>query len=254
MTAPIFIVGPPRSGTTLLYQLMVTAFNVSYLPNIANTFYLCPVLATKVTKVLCPPYRSTWQSSFGVEKGLMAPSEGGNVWNRWFPHVAREGYEYTMQLDPRDKVELVNMVNGIEKIFDAPFLNKNVKMSVRIPALLGIYHNACFVIIERDFDEVVTSNIMMRQVFGRTWMSVAPLEYNEIKGLPQEEQVTLQIKYVIDNMETDIARYEPLYTRVAYSELITQPFSIIDHLANTLKLELRDDTESLVERIPFSFK
>jgi len=254
MNAPVFIIGPPRSGTTLLYQLMVTAFDVSYIPNIANTFYKHPVLVTKIAKTLYPPYSPTWQSSFGVEKGLMAPSEGGNVWNRWFPHAGRDGYEYTTQLDPRDKIELTNMINGIEKIFDAPFLNKNVKMSVRIPALLDIYHNTCFIVMERDFDEVVTSNIKMRQRFNRAWMSVAPKEYNRIKRLPIQKQVTHQIKCIIGNIETDLAYYRPLYTRVKYHQLVSQPYSVIAHLADLLKLELRDDTEGLIEKIPFSFK
>ena len=46
--APFFIIGPPRSGTTLLYQLMVQAFRFSYFPNIANTFYQCPIFAAKL--------------------------------------------------------------------------------------------------------------------------------------------------------------------------------------------------------------
>ncbi|NIU01843.1 MAG: hypothetical protein GWN01_13315, partial [Nitrosopumilaceae archaeon] len=43
---PVFILGPPRSGTTLLYQLMTCSFNFAYIPNIANKFYRCPISAT----------------------------------------------------------------------------------------------------------------------------------------------------------------------------------------------------------------
>ena len=43
---PIFILGAPRSGTTLIYQLLISNFRFAYFPNIANTFYMCPIYAT----------------------------------------------------------------------------------------------------------------------------------------------------------------------------------------------------------------
>ena len=92
---PIFIVGPPRSGTTLLYQIIVHCFHVAYFPNIAARFYKIPVIATKIGKILFRPYKSDFTSTYGLVKGTMAPHEAGVIWDRWFPTEQKHGYNYT---------------------------------------------------------------------------------------------------------------------------------------------------------------
>ena len=39
---PVFLVGPPRTGSTLLFQLLLNSFHFSYVSNITSFFYSCP--------------------------------------------------------------------------------------------------------------------------------------------------------------------------------------------------------------------
>ncbi len=41
---PVFLIGPPRAGTTLLYQVLVKAFRFNYVTNIHAHFLRTPVL------------------------------------------------------------------------------------------------------------------------------------------------------------------------------------------------------------------
>tara|TARA_B100000575_G_scaffold102144_1_gene81416 strand:+ start:40 stop:339 length:300 start_codon:yes stop_codon:yes gene_type:complete len=45
---PVFIIGPPRSGTTVLYQLLCKHTNFSYINNFIGNWYRIPILAAKV--------------------------------------------------------------------------------------------------------------------------------------------------------------------------------------------------------------
>ncbi|MCB0031474.1 MAG: sulfotransferase, partial [Anaerolineales bacterium] len=44
----LFVVGAPRSGTTLLYQLLATRFAVSYFNNFTARFTAAPLLGQKL--------------------------------------------------------------------------------------------------------------------------------------------------------------------------------------------------------------
>ena len=43
-----FVLGPPRSGTTLLYELLLTRFRFAYFSNLAHRFYRTPVAASRL--------------------------------------------------------------------------------------------------------------------------------------------------------------------------------------------------------------
>ena len=49
---PIFIIGAPRSGSTLLYQVLINNFKLSYIPNISSIFYKYSYLITSSSKTL----------------------------------------------------------------------------------------------------------------------------------------------------------------------------------------------------------
>ena len=50
--APVFIVGPPRTGSTLLYQLLVRRYSFCYISNLLNRFPETPLALAKVSKTV----------------------------------------------------------------------------------------------------------------------------------------------------------------------------------------------------------
>jgi len=82
--APIFIIGLPRSGTTLLYQVMTKCLKMCYFNNLTDHFPKSPVLVSLLTS----PFNGNrphgdFSSYYGETIGWNAPSQGGLIWREW---------------------------------------------------------------------------------------------------------------------------------------------------------------------------
>jgi len=253
---PIFIVGPPRSGTTLLYQLMIHRFYLSYFPNIANWFNMAPVAVTKFALRLTKPYVSDFTSNYGEIKGIMAPSEAGGIWNRWYPTEDKDGYNYTPKnfFNKQIKHLIYQTVAGIEALFDAPFINKNVKHSVRILSLVEIFPNALFLRMIRDPYETAISILRGRKKIGTTgWWSVMPKEIDQLRNRDYIEQIAGQVYFVERNILADMNIVgKERFFEVYYDDICANPRKVLDKIAMFYKQhggELR-----IKYQIPLSFK
>ena len=255
---PVFIVGSPRSGTTLLYQLLMSAFKFSYIPNISNTWYMMPVAAASLGKRFNKPYSSSFKSEHGFEEGIMAPSEAGKIWNRWFPHEKREGFNYTPSnyLPESVQMKIYSFVANIENTFDAPFLTKNVKMSVRINALLEIFPDALFIHIQRNPVHSAASLLNIRRQKKKSWWSVMPREYPSIKLQPELEQVCQQVYYTELNIKKDLQDIEnSRLHQVNYAKLCTNPVQKLQVIGKFLAnngLPADSDFSSIPKSFPAS--
>src|SRR6056297_1198149 len=74
----LFVVGPPRSGTTLLSQLIAYTFDVSYINNLVARFYLAPLHGIRFSKtVLGESKQSDFQSNYARTGNLSDIHEFG---------------------------------------------------------------------------------------------------------------------------------------------------------------------------------
>jgi len=206
--SPVFILGVPRSGTTLLYQLMIHHFHFAYFPNVANALYTTPILGTRFGLKCCKTYVSDFISSYGGSKGWMAPSEAGRIWNRWYPVEDIDGYNYTSagHLDEKAKHIIYQTVAGVEEAFGAPFISKNVKHSVRVQSLTEIFPSALFIHIKRNPWDTANSILRTRKTKSdniHSWFAVMPREIDLLRDRNYLEQICGQIFYVERNIAED---------------------------------------------------
>ena len=85
----VFIVGAPRSGTTLLTQLLISQYEIGYVSNLIARFWKAPYLGLLLAKEIRDPDRPPdvgFSSDRGFTSGYEGPHEFGYFWRRWFDY------------------------------------------------------------------------------------------------------------------------------------------------------------------------
>lgn len=231
---PVFIVGPPRSGTTLVYQAMCHCFQLAYTPMLANYLPFAPALATWLAR-RPGGYESDFTSRYGAVRGLGSPGEG-TMWNVWFEKDRH--YRHPGELERRKAQEIVRLVGRIERISAGPFINKNLRNENRLPVLASLLPRAVFLMVLRNPRDVALSilrgRIEMRDD-PELWFSIKPRS-----GAPEghqrpEEQVVLQIAGILDDLREDIGRIGPnRFGAVRYEDFCDSPPAFMRSLSGFL--------------------
>ncbi|MFO7863908.1 MAG: sulfotransferase [Salinivirgaceae bacterium] len=234
--SPVFIVGAPRSGTTLLYQLLTQAWYFAYFSEYAANIPWAPVMITEKSLDQFDSDNEGFNSNYGHPEGIFAPGEAGRFWNRWFPTEKNHGYNYVDQhfLSTVQIRVIYQTIAHLEQLIGAPFINKNVKNCVRIRALNHIFPHALFIYIERDLKENAASLLQMRKKkVGdvNKWLGVMPKEINFLKQLDGYEQIIAQLHFLKKNITEDLKALNCSYLHVQYEELCNEPNMIIKQLA-----------------------
>ncbi len=215
--SPVFIVSPPRAGSTLLYQLMTRCMTTAYFSNFALRLrvqgsVVIPVIAARIAALLKINrwQGKTFSSYYGASTDWGDPHEAHWIWDSVFPedqHAIPPGY-----LSKDAQKEIYRMVAGTERAFNRPFVNKHIRNSVRIEALAEIFPTALFVHCRRNPLDVAQSIYLARtrdfpfaydavQNPLNWWFAVKPKEYPEIKRKGMIEQVCEQVYYVEQSID-----------------------------------------------------
>ena len=232
----LFIMGLPRSGTTLAYQYIAHRLNVSYFTYGVGNFPHAPCLITFIQHKIHGQYQSNFESNYGKESGLIspvAPREAGGWWCRFF-HL--NNYVTVDDLTEKDIHVLQNTIACIQNVFGGtPFVNKNVKHLLRIGILGKIFPNSRFLIVERDIPDVAMSILRARYKNlsdATQWWSVRPPNYKKLKDLPIAEQITNQCTSLKQKMESDLSKLpHDRVMRIHYEYFCNNPEGFIRKIA-----------------------
>ena len=200
-TQPIFIVGAPRTGSTLLFELLISTYRTSYITNLSALLYKSPVLATKLIKNLGLIHTFSGTSKYGYIQGLSAPSEAGVLFKYWFGH--NEGVQQAKpKLLPAHVIRMT--IDSMCCLMEGPFIAKNLSNSVRLQRISQIFPNALFFYIKREPVYTAQSIILARRKLFRNdggWFSVKPQNYETLLELDPFEQVIYQIMSIENYIE-----------------------------------------------------
>ncbi len=222
---PLFVVGAPRSGTTVVYQHLVNSRRFAYFSNLARRYPRAPVLASLWTK-LAHSASHSYESRFGVIEGTGSPSDGWEIFHRWFPErdLSQAGH-------PDRLAELDGIVRGLELLFRAPFINKNNSNSLRIGALARLFPAALFVYVSRDLSDNVRSLLEARRAHGTTlndWWGARPPRFWRHSFCSETEQVVFQIRDLENEIETELRRLPDGHgLEVPYEEFCRHPDELL---------------------------
>ena len=247
----IFIIGPPRSGTTLLYQTIIDKFEVFYPTNILWKYYrLFPFLSPalfKLSKISSPPGPlRNYESFYGRTKGKYGPSEFGEFWYKFFarnvinPDLCVDfDYVSTKFINQKVLNLLKDEINYIYSIYKKPIVFKNVYNTVRVHGLIKALPKSVFIATWRN-PLYLSASIFNARIkkYGdeKCWMSVAPKEIENIYTLPVWDQIMLQIYYIYKQILEYIKEYgSNRFFIVTYEELTKNPEETLGSINQFLK-------------------
>lgn len=230
---PVFIIGAPRTGSTILYQALTNAYQFAYIDNLACSWNRNLRFGMKKSwKVFgdCP--HNNFRAEHGNTKqfGQHAPSECGNFWYRWLPRD-RHFVDYD-EVTNTMVTEIRREVLGVSDYLKRPILFKNLNVGQRLRLIHRCFPNAKIVIVRRDPRFVVRSIMRARYNLGISageWWSIMPPNFKELLSLPEGQMCAAQVYYLEQQIDKDIQLFEPEQVRNVHYQALSN--DLLDELA-----------------------
>jgi hypothetical protein len=233
LIAPLFIIGAPRTGSTLLYQLLIQNFNLSYFNNMQSFFYGSPALIAKLTQKFNTQksFKQMSESNYGYIPGAYSPSESGAIFRYWFGDN-----DFSGAVSEPMRQFIRKTIVYFTSTFSAPFIAKNLNNALRLGSISTVFPEAIFLWIKRDPLYASQSLIKMRRkLYGsdNVWASIKPPSYVKIINAPPFEQVVHQIKEIDDTISQHLGKeIITNFIIIKYEELCKKPNLTLEIFAN----------------------
>ena len=238
---PIFIVGAPRSGTTLLYDLMsyhkdIGFFSQHDLINFFPKEYMKFVyLRRRIFETRRWPFpREGFE--YRITTSFEVPHEFNWFWNNWIKNSWAKRTDVTNNAAEKIKNEISNLLERKNKI---RFLSKNPSHSLRMEFLHEIFNDAIFVNIIRDPRAVVTSMTRASRRFNNpNGYFGLPLKNNNQHDFDLFERHSRQWNEVNNEIHrvANMLPSEQFY-ELKYEDLISNPHSEMNTLFEFCNLD-----------------
>ncbi len=227
----ILVCGAPRSGTTLATQLLLNHLPVSFLNNITSMFPRAPLTAMNLMGSGRPPSGIPYHSYYGKTKGLLAPNDALQVWDRW---LGADRRRLVGELTPTQANAIARFFGALEGMSDQPFVGKNNNLNAQATTIAAALPTARFLCIEREPLWLAQSLLIARKdMFGRDDRSYG-LGAPDRKGDPIDD-VCQQVRFHRDAVRAQKERLGESRLRVVpYEEICADPYGFVARVSEEL--------------------
>lgn len=239
----IFILASPRTGSTLLYQLLCKYFNLYYFSNyVVKYFPKHPIIgAIFESSILSKEGKKelTLYNEYGKTKKNHEPNEASEILQNWFcfKHPAEIK---SNKIIPGKRSHMIKTIGGICNFTDKSMIIKNAWNCFRVKELSSLFPAAHFIWLRRNIIDCSYSTLLARKTQGnpnKVWNSASPFNYYQIKKLPYYEQVVEQqywtneaVKRVLNKNFSD-----KNWTEIWYENILSNPRGELIKIANKIE-------------------
>ena len=248
----LFIVGPLRSGTTLMLQWLANSGNFCYPTNLISRFYSAPIIGAKLQRLLTDEklnFRNElydikkeidYVSENGKTKGALAPNEFWYFWRRFKPFNEVDYSSDDKLLEQFDFGLFNSELLGIANEFEKPLVLKALICNYNIELINMIMDNIIFIYTKREPSENIVSALeaRMRQLNSKEkWYSFKIPEYEKlIKIKDPIRQVAGQIYYINKAIEKGLEKVsEERKIIVNYEDFCSNPEKVYFEIVEKIK-------------------
>jgi len=234
----IFVFGLPRSGTTLITQLIGHCLDTGFVNNFAARYWQVPVTGIRFARALGLTGSSPdIESAYGATSSLLGIHEFGYFWRdrlriSTFEDIARfSDRETTVDWDG-----LRLVLANVQRQFGAPMIMKNVLGSYHLARMKKVLGKVIYIYIERDELDVAQSILEARRKYYddlNRWWSYVPPEYGLVIDLDYWRQIAGQVVLLKSYYEQQVegTSVRDCTMRVAYADLVSDPEQVFGRLS-----------------------
>ena len=235
-----FVVGNPRSGTTLITQWLASLGIFSYPSNFLTRFAYAPYIGALIQKMLFDESydfhgdfadiqsQINFNSDLGKSKGALAVNEFQHFFRNYMPTTEARPLS-DEELKRVDFQGMQKALASIEAAFRQPFITKVAVLKYNIKSLAQALPHSIFVHVNRHPLYVMQSLHTARiRYFGdiSKWYGSKPQAYQELKNMDVYHQVAGQVYYTEKELKAqleDIPGHRKL--EISYEEFCHSPGS-----------------------------
>lgn len=241
----VFIVGAPRSGTTLLFQLLSRTGKFTYPSNLVSRFYSSPAFGMKIQQALLT-YDSgnqifgdlntnNFNSDLGRTYGALEPNEFWYFWNQYFIFKDIQRLN-PIELEKVDSNSIVRKLGEFEAVENKPIVMKLMNLNWHLDYIYKLFPKAIFIHVKREPIYAAQSLIQAREKFFNDrskWYSFKTPSYHDLIKKPVFHQVVVQIKENHESVEESFKSIpEKNKVTFEYENFIKDPSDFTNHLEN----------------------
>lgn len=238
-----FIVGVPRSGTTLLYQLMARFLRVGYITNRMARYWMTPMAGALLTGRI-DRSRIELESSYGAGSPDMSPHEFSWFWH-FHGYMTESDHLDETALDKIDWRSITASLSGLAEYYRAPLVLKSLNfVDYHIPSFHRQLPQARFIWMQRDDLATARSILEVRERrYGDAsiWWSVRPRDFQAWADRPPEEQVAHQVADITRSIKDAFSSLDASNAfKTSYEALVSSPVRVLSELAEFLGVTVVD--------------
>jgi hypothetical protein len=237
---PMFILGPPRCGTSLLYRCIGSHPDVGYINHGARKFANHARLGQALTRL-------------GVLEDK--PHEARPIWDRFHPGGPDWAGADSVTPDVRawyhDYIARLLAARRATR-----FVAKLPAHTLRVPWLDAVFDDALFVQILRDWRAAVASTVVKRRrdaergkwATNAGWFGLTPPGWEAHVDEPPALGAAWQYRVGHEILEEQRARFGERFVLVGYEELCNAPEPTLARLAEECGLRWDDEVRAALPR------
>ncbi len=206
------ILAPPRSGSTLTYQLLTTAFTGWSLRNISNFLFATPGIGYIATKTLCRNYQTSFCSQQGFVSGICGEAEGMKFWKYWL------GQGLEQRTDLLNITRLRGLKRCLDRTGESVMITGYLGHIFAISALRKVFPKVLFIHLQRDL--LSNAYSLLELTNGLNPFSTCPAW---VKAKNHESRHHLVIEQVQGIHDIILAEHGEDMIQIRYEDLCDNP-------------------------------
>lgn len=247
----IFVCGAPRTGTTLVTQVLLNHLPVQYLNNLTSVFPRSPITANQLFRRLAKRRPVSYSSFYGKSDHFSGPNDALYIWDRW---LGNDRERIRESLTAAEKSNMTRFFGAFQTAYPGPLLNKNNNLNVQADVVADVFNNAYFICMTRDPLYLAQSLYLARlEIHGDTGVAYGIHDPNRESTQDIIEDVCRQVLFHHRKIHEQQSRLgAERFWIVPYEQFCNQPEALVTRAAEKIlgvSIPARELTNSLA---PFS--